>query len=151
MRAAVLSALLIALPFVASCGDPLKPDDLRGDYTLVSQDGRALPQLLSATLSCDVSLTGGLLTFSASGSDFTLDLTGSMDCSRGGGPVQVVGWTYPGSYAIDGRRIEFTSPIFGGGAVTFSGTVLLNKTINVVLDDFSSSASGDLKPTFQRQ
>jgi len=141
----------VALPLVVSCGDTLAPSDVAGDYTLVGQDGRNLPQLLSATLTCDVFLTGGSLALSGAPSAFILLLNGNMDCSRGGGPIQPMGWSYSGTFTLEGRRIEFTSPQVGGGAVSFSGEVLFNNAINVLITDPTLSASGYVRANFQRQ
>jgi hypothetical protein len=151
MRGTVAFALLVALPLVVSCHDPLTPVDLRGQYDLVSQDGRDLPQLLSATLECDVNLTGGLLTVFPDGKGFILDLFGSMDCSRGGGPVQALGWSYAGTFTLKDRQIEFSSFTIGGEAFTFGGSVQSNNTISIVIHDPAIPTAADLKPTFQRE
>ena len=144
MRAVFTIPLLVG-PLVAACEDPLTPADLAGNYALQSEDGQSLPRLLSATVNCDVFLTGGALALNVDRS-FVLDLREQLDCSRAGGPIQDAGRTYPGTFTIHGRQIQFTSPRFGEEPITFSGTVL-GGTVSLVIVDPGISAWGHLKPT----
>ncbi|SRR6266571_2002526 len=148
MRAAVSLAVILAGPVVAACDDPLTPADIAGDYTLLREDGQDLPRLLSATVTCDVFLVGGTLVLHADKS-FALDLNQQIDCSRSGGPVQVAGRTYPGTFTLSGNTIDFTSPRLGQQPITFSGTVS-GGTVSLLIIDPDVSAWGQLKPTLER-
>ena len=148
MRAAVALGALLVGPLAAACDDPLTPAEIVGQYTLRDEDGRSLPRLLSATLNCDVFLTGGVLDLNEDKS-FALDLYQQIDCSRAGGPVQAAGRTYPGTFTLSGHTIEFTTPRLGQQPMTFSGTVS-GGTVRLLIIDPDVSASGQLKPTLQR-
>ncbi len=148
MRAALALGVLLVGPLAAACDDPLTPAEVAGHYTLLDEDGRGLPRLLSATLTCDVFLTGGVLVLNEDKS-FALDLYQQIDCSSAGGPVQDAGRTYPGSFALSGSTIEFTSPRLGQQSITFSGTVS-GATARLLIIDPDVSAWGQLKPTLRR-
>src|SRR6267143_665755 len=148
MRAAVALGALLVGPLAVACDDPLTPAEIAGQYTLLDEDGRNLPRLLSATLNCDVFLTGGVLVLNEDKS-FALDLYQQIDCSRGGGPVQDAGRTYPGTFALSGNTIEFTTPRLGQPPITFSGTVS-GVAVRLLIIDPDVSAWGQLKPTLRR-
>jgi len=148
MRASVVLGALLVGPLAAACDNPLTPAEVAGHYTLLDEAGQNLPRLLSATLNCDVFLTGGVLVLNEDKS-FVLDLYQQMDCSRGGGPIQDAGRTYPGTFALSGNTIEFTSPRLGQQPITFSGT-LSGGTVRLLIIDPDVSAWGQLKPTLQR-
>ncbi|SRR5258706_8077292 len=148
MRAAVALGVLLVGPLAAACDDPLTPGQVAGDYTLLDEDGRNLPRLLSATLNCDVFLTGGLLVLNGDKS-FALNLYQQIDCSRGGGPIQDAGRAYPGTFALSGNTIAFTTPRAGQPPLTFSGTVF-DGTVRLLIIDPDISAWGQLKPMLRR-
>lgn len=148
MRAAVALGVLLVGPLAAACDDPLTPAQVAGPYWLIDEEGQNLPRLLSATLTCDVFLTGGVLNLNEDKS-FALDLYQQIDCSRGGGPVQDAGHTYPGTFTLSGNTIEFTTPRVGRQSLTFSGTIF-GGTARLLIIDPDVSAWGQLKPTLRR-
>jgi hypothetical protein len=147
MRLPVAVAFTLAFPLVAGCANPFTSDDIAGTYTLQMEDGKSLPRLLSATIECDLFLTGGVLTMTENES-FILDLHEQIDCSRAGGPVQDAGHSYMGTFALHGRNITFTSPRFGQSPITFEGAEN-HGIVAVTIVDPDVSAWGQLKPVFQ--
>ena len=113
---------VFAIPLFLGCNDPLTVEDLAGTYPLAGMDARALPQLLTATLECDEWVQGGELTLQGNG-EFMLVVRGELDCRRADGPVQVVAWEYPGTYAVAGTAVQFVSPIYPSGELHFTGTI----------------------------
>lgn len=116
----ILSAFAVSI--LIGCKDPLTGEELAGKYSLTRLDGRALPQLLTATLSCDESVQTGDLTLQQGG-EFMLVVRGEQDCTRAGGQVQAVGWEYPGTFSIVGSTLLFTSPRYPSGEVRFMGRI----------------------------
>jgi len=84
----IRTSLTIAASLLGSaCGGSLEPD-LVGDYALSDVAGGRLPRLISATLTCDVSLVAGSLQLRVQ--DWSvLDLVKQEDCTRGGGSIQL--------------------------------------------------------------
>jgi hypothetical protein len=119
-RATLLVLAACSIPL--GCQDPLTPADLAGTYSLTSMDARALPQLLTATITCDQWVDEGDLTLQTNGA-FELAVGGEFDCTRGGGPVQANGWIYPGTYSVSGTTLQFVSPVYPSGAVQFTGEI----------------------------
>ena len=116
---AVWGASLMAL---AACGDPISVEELAGGYPLGRVNAQSLPYLVSASIECDSWIEEGDLILD-SGAQFALTLRGQLDCSRSGGPVQVVGWEFPGTYTISGNKLHFVSPSHPSGTIEFDGFV----------------------------
>ena len=115
--------VVIALATVLlGCSDPFTPEQLAGTYSLATMDAHTLPQLLTATVECDEWVQSGDLTLQQSG-EFMLAIHGKLNCTRGGGPVQVVGWEYRGTYDVSGKTLTFVSPLYPSGELHFTGTV----------------------------
>ena len=145
MKRPILLEGLFSAVLAIGCGDPLSVEELAGTYQLTAMDARSLPQLLSATVECDEWVQVGNLTLQPSG-EFMLVVQGELDCTRGGGQVQMIGWEYPGSYSVVGRTLQFVSPLFPSGELHFTGTVeLLNTRILVTDLDLHSSNATDLE------
>jgi hypothetical protein len=119
-EAAAIAVCLLA----AGCGDPLTFGEVAGTYQLGGVNARDLPYLLTATVNCDQWIAEGQLILQESG-QFTLTLSGPLDCSRSGGVNQIVGWGFPGTYTIDGAKLHFLSPLppSVGGFFEFTGVV----------------------------
>ncbi len=119
---ALLLGFVAGIAFLGGCNDPLTPEDLAGTYSLTRLDSRALPQLLSATISCDESVESGELIFESTGA-FSLQLRGTLDCTRDGGPIQTIGWDFPGTFSMSGRALQFASPVYPSGELHFAGQI----------------------------
>jgi len=119
-----ITLAIVALALLAACDDPITVKDVAGTYSLTAMDAHPLPQLLTATLSCDQWVHGGDLTLQATGA-FRLVVRGEMDCTRAGGPVQVMGWDFPGTFSVAGTALQFVSPLppSTGGELRFSGRI----------------------------
>lgn len=140
MTARFEAAAIAVCLLVAGCSDPLSFGDVAGSYPLVGVNARELPYLLTATVECDHWIAEGQLILQESG-QFTLTLSGPWDCSRSGGVNQIVGWGLPGTYTIDGIRLNFLSPLppsAGFGFFEFTGVVgPLQRSIGVPDMDLS--------------
>jgi len=119
-----MKSAIVVLALLAACSDPITVEDLAGTYSLTAVDGRPMPQLLTATINCDQWVQSGELTLQRTGA-FQLLVRGAMDCTRGGGPVQVMGWDYPGTFSVTGTTLEFVSPLAPsvGGDLRFAGRI----------------------------
>jgi hypothetical protein len=122
MNVQIIVPGIVAISLLLGCDDPLTAEDLAGTYSLAGMDARPLPQLLTATLTCDEWVQGGDLSLQRSG-EFMLVVRGELDCTRAGGQVQVVGWEYPGIYSISGTALQFVSPVYPSGELQFSGAI----------------------------
>lgn len=118
-----VAAIAVCL-LAAGCSDPLSFADVAGSYQLDGVNAQELPYLFTATIECDQWIAEGQLILQESG-QFTLTLSGPLDCSRSGGVNQIAGWGLPGTYAIDGNRLNFLSPLPPsiGGFFEFTGVV----------------------------
>ena len=140
--AAAIAVCLLA----AGCSDPLSFADVAGSYQLGGVNARDLPYLLTATVNCDQWIAEGQLILQESG-QFTLTLSGPLDCSRSGGVNQIAGWGFPGTYTIDGAKLHFQSPLppSVGGFFEFTGVVgPLQRSIGVLDLQLSLVAPVDL-------
>ena len=104
----------------AACGS--EPFELASSYTLATVDGGSPPRLVAATIECDISITGGRVTFGRN-ETFELFLDESTDCSGGGGTPSEASYGYTGTVSLDGRRVEFHTAN-GGGPFSFAGQVV---------------------------
>jgi hypothetical protein len=120
---------LIAL-IVVACGGT-EPIELASSYTMNSVEGEAPPQLVGATVECDVSVVGGRLTFSPA-EQFDLGLDVLTDCSRGGGSPSEATFGYTGTAAVDGRRVTFHTAR-GTGPLVFEGQVASSGELEVIV------------------
>jgi hypothetical protein len=66
----VLAGLILAL-YIYGCGDPLRPTNVAGTYTLVTVAGEALPWTMLSNPDCRITITGGTLTI---GTDATFEI-----------------------------------------------------------------------------
>src|SRR2546422_1521310 len=120
-----ITLAIVALALLAACDDPITVKDVAGTYSLTAMDAHPLPQLLTATLSCDQWVHGGDLTLQATGA-FRLVVRGEMDCTRAGGPVEGVGWDFSGAFSVAGTALPIVSPLppSTGGGTPLSGRVV---------------------------
>jgi len=139
---------IAGISLLLGCHDPLSVEELAGTYPLTGMDARSLPQLLTATLECDEWVQEGALTLQPSG-EFMLAVRGELDCSRGGGQVQVVGWEYPGTYSVSGTTLQFVSPLYPSGAHHFTGTVDPWR-MRIRVSDLELRLSNDVDLEFRR-
>ena len=109
-----------------ACGT--EPIELASRYSVSTVNGKQPPQLVGATIECDVNVGGGSLTV-GSGFDpsvpvapdyFELFLNVLLDCARGGGSTDESSYGYTGTIAVQGRRVVFTTAR-GGAPYTFEG------------------------------
>ena len=124
---AVASLVALAL---AACGGT-EPAELAGSYTVSSVEGEAPPQLVGATVECDVSIVGGRLTFDPA-EQFDLGLDVLTDCSRGGGSSSESTFGYTGTAELGGRRVTFHTAR-GSGPLVFEGQVASSGELEVVV------------------
>jgi hypothetical protein len=122
MRSGYVGLVVAAL----ACGT--EPIELASRYSVSTVNGKQPPQLVGATVECDVNVGGGNLTV-GSGFDpsvpvapdyFELWLNVLQDCSRGGGSTDEASYGYTGTIAAEGRRVVFTTAR-GGAPYTFEG------------------------------
>jgi hypothetical protein len=113
-----------------ACGGT-EPIELAGSYTVNGVEGETPPQLVGATVECDVSIVGGRLTFGPTES-FDLGLDVLMDCSRGGGSPSESTYGYTGTATVDGRRVTFETAR-GTGPLTFEGQVASSGELEVTV------------------
>lgn len=100
--AIVVTGVVAAL----ACGNGLEPGDVAGTYALTAVNQSDLPYLLSATPDCDEFIEVGELRLSPAGTYF-LEVSGLLDCSRGGGTPGTAGRFYTGSYDVADDRLTF--------------------------------------------
>ena len=145
-----MKSAIVVLVLLAACGEPLTVKDLAGTYSLTAMDGQHMPQLLTATINCDEWVQSGELTLQQTGA-FQLLVHGQMDCTRAGGPVQVMGWDYPGTFSVSGTTLQFVSPLppSVGGALRFAGRVDQLRR-GVVVSDLQLQSSRTVDLEFRR-
>lgn len=66
----VLAGLILAL-YIYGCGDPLRPTNAAGTYTLVTVAGEALPWTMFSNPDCRTTVAGGTLVI---GADATFEM-----------------------------------------------------------------------------
>jgi hypothetical protein len=137
MRPLVLGGLL-ALG-VGACGGT-EPIELAASYTLSRVEGVAPPQLVGATVECDVSVVGGRVTFGPSEQSvpvpndyFELGLGVLTDCSRGGGSTSESTYGYFGTAEAEGRQVSFHTSRGSLGPLVFEGRVSSSGRLEVVV------------------
>ena len=112
---------------VLACGT--EPVELAAGYTLASVDGGTPPQLVGATVECDISVVGGRVTFGtiaqqpAPDDYFELGLDVLTDCSRAGGSTSEATYGYTGTVEVDQRRVVFHTAGAGGGPLDLEGVL----------------------------
>jgi hypothetical protein len=127
MRSPAFAGLVVLA--VACSGT--EPIELASSYTVSSVEGGAPPQLVGATVECDVSVVGGRLTFGPA-EQFDLGLDVLTDCSRGGGSPSEATFGYTGTAAVDGRQVSFQTAR-GTGPLVFEGQVASSGELEVVV------------------
>jgi hypothetical protein len=120
---------LVALT-TASCSGT-EPIELASSYTISTVEGAAPPQLVGATVECDVSVGGGRLTFGPA-EQFDLGLDVLIDCSRGGGSTSESTYGYTGTAAVEGRRVTFHTAR-ASGPLVFEGQGSSSGRLEVVV------------------
>ena len=113
-------ALLAWVLLVSGCST--EPDErIFGTYVLVGIEGQPLPYLSFSDAECDEFISEGELTLAEAGT-YTLELSGTYDCSRGEGQTGTLGRLYTGTFSQDAGRLDFQAQVQGGPTVEFSGT-----------------------------
>jgi hypothetical protein len=120
--------VLLALA-VGACGGT-EPIELAAGYTLSRVNGVAPPQLVGATVECDVSVVGGRITFEpfdpsvpVPDNYFELWLDVLTDCSRVGGSSNEQSYGYTGTVETERRQVAFHTSRGSLGPLVFEGTV----------------------------
>lgn len=117
MRAGYLWCMILLL----GCGSG-PSEGITGTYRLVGVDAHTLPFLETSDAECDQSISEGELDLRTGGT-YSLQLSGSRDCSRGGGQSSTVGRLYTGSFTqSDVNKIAYEAEIPSFGTLHFSGT-----------------------------
>ena len=102
----------------------LGPTDLVGRYTLARVNEAPPPQVVGATISCDLLLTGGRLELRTSDwSALTLDQR--QDCRRVGGPTSVTSLLYLGTFHVTGSTLTFETLRSIDDTLRFAGQIAL--------------------------
>lgn len=145
MRFLMLGFSALCLMTALACGDdPIKPEDLVGQYELVSADGGPLPSVLKASASCDELLVGGTLHMQTDGS-YLLHLDLEEDCTRGGGGTQEDQRSFEGLYTLDGQDLTFTVDSGPTSADSFSGSTSTSAIDLVIATDLAATGSLELR------
>ena len=129
MRRPALAGL-VALA-AGACGGT-EPIELAASYTLTGVEGVAPPQVVGATVECDVSVGGGRMTSTPS-QQFDLQLDVLTECPRGGGSTSESTYGYTGTVEIEGRRVTFHTSRGNLGPLDFEGTVSSAGRLDVVV------------------
>jgi hypothetical protein len=110
----------VALGLAAGSGSE-NNDEVYGIYTLVGVEGSPLPYLERSDAECDEFITLGELRLFEQGT-YSLELTGTFDCTRGGGQTGTTGRLYSGTFTQQAGDLEFEAEIQGFGTLRFSGS-----------------------------
>jgi hypothetical protein len=97
-------------------------DEVFGIYTLVGVEGSPLPYLETSDAECDQTVDRGELRLFEQGT-YSLELNGTLDCTRGGGQTQTIERLYSGTFIQQAGQLRFQANIEGLGTLQFSGTV----------------------------
>lgn len=128
---ACAGALLLSVG--ASCGNSLGPGDLVGSYALAGINEDAPPQLVGATINCDLLLTGGRLELRTA--DWSaLTLNQQQDCRRVGGPTSDTILLYLGTFRITGSTLTFETLRSIDDTLRFAGPVVFGRVTLSVSD-----------------
>lgn len=147
MRMRFLGGPLLLAFLVAGCiEDPIRPEALPGQYSLVTAGDLDLPQVLAASAACDEWLVAGTLTLNAGGT-YALALQIQTDCRRSGGPLTNGERTSSGTWGADGRDVTLTAGSGSLSAERLSGSRVTSGILLVVPD---LSVAGDLTLRFTR-
>jgi hypothetical protein len=114
------TCLVLAIGNLVACGNALEPGDVAGTYALTAVNQSQLPFLLSATADCDEFIDIGELRLTEAGT-FFLEITGPLDCSRGGGQPGTSGRFYTGSYDVGDDRLTFETLLPEDEILRFGG------------------------------
>ena len=106
MIAGARACLVLSIGSLVACGNGLEPGDVAGTYALTAVNQSQLPFLLSATADFDEFIDIGELRLTEAGTYF-LEISGPLDCSRGGGQTGTSGRFYTGSYDVTDDRLSF--------------------------------------------
>lgn len=148
MRIRILALALLCAVFIPACdGNPIRPEDLAGSYSLVSsgEDGQQR-ELLSASESCDEWLVFGTLGLGEDAT-YSLLLELEIDCTRGGGEVVEDERSSAGTFTVSGRTLTLTAESGTLPAEELSGFVR-DGSIEIIVPDLA--AAGDLKLVFEQ-
>ena len=137
MRRPALAGL-VALA-AGACGGT-EPIELAASYTLTGVEGVAPPQVVGATVECDVSVGGGRITFESLDPSvpvpddyFELWLDVLTDCSRGGGSTSESSYGYTGTVETERRQVAFHTSRGSLGPLDFEGTISSDGRLDVVV------------------
>jgi hypothetical protein len=135
------------LPLLVSCSGAEPPEDPVHTYTLTAIDGRSLPQLLTATTSCDETLLRGTLVLTSEGTH-SLALDTMVDCSRVGGVITPAARAFAGAYEFHNGIITFHDDSRATSSNVWTGT-LHGATLRVVLPPLTQLSIALLNATFR--
>lgn len=110
----------IALGLATGCGSE-NNDEVFGIYSLVGVEGSPLPYLERSDAECDQFIDLGELRLFEQGT-YSLEFTGTLDCTRGGGQFQTIGRLYSGTFTQQAGELTFEVEIQGFGTLQFSGS-----------------------------
>jgi hypothetical protein len=141
---------LAAVTALGGCGESFTPGELAGTYGLALVEGNAPPVLELATTECDQLIDDGGLELLADGSH-SLNLVILLDCTRGGGQVDMTERTYTGTFSVDGDRVLFTSPQPLGPDLVFEGEARGSFLVDVALPTVTVGLDPFLDVRFDRR
>jgi len=124
-RVTVFTCIVLA----GSCGDPIAPSALRGDYPLATVDGASPPRVVGSANGCIFTVTGGTLnfrrSFPISGSDdwSAVGLTQVRDCRASGGDSSAAPVLYLGIFRVSGDALVFVTALSDTDTLRWVGSV----------------------------
>ena len=125
--------IAILLAISSGCTDSLGPAELVGNYALARVNNAPPPQLVSATITCDLFLIGGRLELRTS--DWSgLILDTEEDCTRGGGIIALDSLRYLGTFRLSGGTLIFETLRSINDTLRFTGSVTLG-TVTLSVSD----------------
>jgi hypothetical protein len=113
-------AIAILVGISSSCADSVGPADLVGNYALARINNAAPPHLVSATINCDLLLTGGHLEL-RTGDWSGLVVDTEEDCTRSGGTITLDSLRYLGTFRIAGGSLTFETQRSLDDTLRFTG------------------------------
>lgn len=104
MNTSLRAAFFASVLGLAACDDPIRPDDLAGDYQAVAIDGAPPPRVVAWSEECWWSLVEAHLTMHDTG-HFLLNYTEHGGCGDNPG-IELPG-VLEGEFGISGERVIF--------------------------------------------
>ena len=139
-------AIAIFVGISSSCADSFGPADLVGNYPLARINAAAPPQLASATINCDLLLTGGRLEL-RTGDWSGLVVQTKEDCTRSGGTITLDSLRYLGTFRIAGGSLTFETQRSIDDTLRFTGPIKFG-TVSLSVSDELQGLPGPIMMQF---